>query len=68
MPYDQRDPMSSARFPSQASIRVRYADTDAMGVVYYANYLAFFELGRVEYLRTAQADYRAIEVSGYVGA
>lgn len=34
-----------------AEIRVRYADTDAMGVVYHANYLAFFETGRVEAMR-----------------
>jgi acyl-CoA thioester hydrolase len=32
-------------------VRVRYADTDADGVVYYANYLAFFETARVEWLR-----------------
>jgi acyl-CoA thioester hydrolase len=41
--------------PSQPSfetrVRVRYADTDADGVVYYANYLAFFEVARVEWLR-----------------
>ena len=34
-------------------IRVRYAETDAMGVVYYANYLTYFEVARVEYLRAA---------------
>ena len=60
--------MSPANFPSQASVRVRYADIDAMGVVYYANYLAYFEIGRVEYLRSARTDYRAIEDSGYVAA
>ena len=32
-------------------IRVRYAETDAMGVVYYAHYLTYFEVGRVEFLR-----------------
>jgi len=32
-------------------VRVRYADTDADGVVYYANYLAYFEVARVEWLR-----------------
>ena len=35
------------------SIRVRYKDTDCMGVVYYGNYLTYFEVGRVEYLRQA---------------
>jgi acyl-CoA thioester hydrolase len=32
-------------------LRVRYKDTDCMGVVYYGNYLTYFEVGRVEYLR-----------------
>jgi acyl-CoA thioester hydrolase len=32
-------------------VRVRYKDTDTMGVVYYGNYLTYFEVGRVEYLR-----------------
>ena len=35
----------------QTRVRVRYADTDADGVVYYANYLVYFEVGRVEWLR-----------------
>jgi len=37
--------------PSLAHIRVRYKDTDTMSVVYYGNYLTYFEVGRVEYLR-----------------
>src|SRR3972149_2149526 len=37
--------------PSVTQIRVRYKDTDAMSVVYYGNYLTYFEVGRVEYLR-----------------
>jgi len=36
---------------SRTSIRVRYQETDCMKVVYYANYLTYFEVGRVEYLR-----------------
>jgi len=36
---------------SETTLRVRYAETDAMGVVYYANYLTYFEVGRVEFLR-----------------
>lgn len=39
-----------------------------MGVVYYANYLTYFETGRVEYLRAAGADYRSIEDSGHTAA
>ena len=48
------------------SLRVRYAETDRMGVVYYANYLVYFEVARVEYLRAAGADYRALEEEGYL--
>ena len=35
----------------ETQVRVRYAETDTMGVVYYANYLVYMEVGRVEYLR-----------------
>jgi acyl-CoA thioester hydrolase len=37
--------------PSVTHVRVRYKDTDTMSVVYYGNYLTYFEVGRVEYLR-----------------
>lgn len=37
--------------PSLTRVRVRYKDTDTMSVVYYGNYLTYFEVGRVEYLR-----------------
>jgi acyl-CoA thioester hydrolase len=37
--------------PSVTQVRVRYKDTDTMSVVYYGNYLTYFEVGRVEYLR-----------------
>src|ERR1044071_8803357 len=39
--------------PSVTRVRVRYKDTDTMSVVYYGNYLTYFEVGRVEYLREA---------------
>ena len=42
-------------------IRVRYAETDQMGVVYYANYLVWFELGRVELLRALGLAYKRLE-------
>ncbi|HNX91259.1 MAG TPA: thioesterase family protein [Candidatus Omnitrophota bacterium] len=42
-------------------IRVRYADTDQMGVVYYSNYLVWFEVARTELLRAYGADYKSIE-------
>jgi acyl-CoA thioester hydrolase len=43
------------------TVRVRYAETDQMGVVYYANYLVWFEIGRVEVLRTLGFSYRQLE-------
>lgn len=45
-------------------VRVRYQETDQMGVVYHANYLTYFELGRVEWLRSKGLDYAALEKSG----
>ena len=45
-------------------LRVRYADTDRMGVVYYANYLVWFEVGRTEWLRDAGWSYREMEEDG----
>lgn len=42
-------------------VRVRYAETDQMGIVYYANYLVWFELGRVEVLRTLGLSYQRLE-------
>jgi acyl-CoA thioester hydrolase len=43
-------------------LRVRYAETDQMGVVYYANYFVWCEIGRVEYLRGLGFDYKMMEV------
>jgi acyl-CoA thioester hydrolase len=42
-------------------VRVRYADTDQMGVVYYANYFVWLEIARTEFLRSLGIDYRSIE-------
>jgi acyl-CoA thioester hydrolase len=42
-------------------IRVRYAETDQMGVVYYSNYLVWFEIGRVELLRSLGLSYSRLE-------
>jgi acyl-CoA thioester hydrolase len=47
--------------PVTTEIRVRYAETDQMGIVYYANYLVWFEIGRVELLRTAGLSYDRME-------
>ena len=46
-------------------MRVRYAETDQMGVVYYSNYFVWFEVGRTDWLRAAGSNYRAMEAEGY---
>jgi acyl-CoA thioester hydrolase len=47
-----------------ALVRVRYAETDRMGVVYYSNYLVWFEVGRTEWLRETGWTYRDMEIGG----
>jgi acyl-CoA thioester hydrolase len=44
-----------------ARVRVRYAETDQMGVVYHSNYLIWFEVGRVELIRSMGLDYKRME-------
>ena len=46
------------------SVRVRYGETDQMGVVYHANYLLYFEIGRTELLRAAGVAYGELEKTG----
>lgn len=46
---------------SETRVRVRYAETDQMGVVYHANYLVWFEVGRVEMIRQMGLDYKRME-------
>lgn len=45
----------------ETRVRVRYAETDQMGVVYHANYLIWFEVGRVEFIRQLGLDYKSME-------
>lgn len=49
---------------SSSRVRVRYAETDAMGVAYYANYFVWFEVARTDLLRTLGWSYREMEASG----
>jgi acyl-CoA thioester hydrolase len=49
---------------SSSVVRVRYAETDQMGVVYYANYLVWFEIGRTDWLRDTGCTYREMEAEG----
>jgi acyl-CoA thioester hydrolase len=48
----------------KTSFRVRYAETDAMGVVYHTNYIVWFEVGRGEYMRQRGGDYAEVEREG----
>ena len=66
------DSVTAAASPSRARpnvnvscVRVRYAETDKMGVVYYANYLVWFEIGRTDWLRDTGWTYRAMEDDGF---
>ncbi len=47
----------------ETTVRVRYKDTDQMGVAYYANYLVWFEVGRTEMMRNLELPYREFEKS-----
>jgi acyl-CoA thioester hydrolase len=47
--------------PHQTRVRVRYAETDQMGVVYYANYLVWMEVARVEYCKELGFSYEQME-------
>ncbi len=49
----------------EVDFRVRYSETDAQGIVNNANYLSYFEVGRVEWLRAAGLSYRELEKKGY---
>jgi acyl-CoA thioester hydrolase len=61
MTFPRSSPLVTA-----ARLRVRYAETDKMGVVYYANYLVWFEVGRCEWLRSTGRSYQQVEASGTI--
>jgi acyl-CoA thioester hydrolase len=50
---------------NSTELRVRYAETDRMGIVYYANYLVWCEVGRVEFMRALGGSYADLEARGY---
>lgn len=54
------------RRSSQSVIRVRYAETDAMGIVHHTAYIVWFEVGRSEWMRQRGSSYAAFEASGYL--
>lgn len=58
--------IDSSAAVGRACLRVRYAETDKMGVVYNSNYLIWFEIGRVELMRELGHSYREIEEDGFL--
>ncbi|HTI11474.1 MAG TPA: thioesterase family protein [Puia sp.] len=53
-------------YTSETKIRVRYAETDQMNVVYHGNYAQFFEVGRVESIRQLGLSYKDVEAMGVI--
>lgn len=53
-------------YRNETQIRVRYAETDQMGYVYYGNYAAYFEVARVEMLRSLGFSYKVLEEEGVI--
>ena len=53
-------------YSSETKIRVRYAETDQMNVVYYGNYAQYFEVGRVESIRQLGFSYKDLEATGII--
>lgn len=51
---------------SESTIKVRYAETDRMGIVYHANYLVWFEIARSEFLEKLGFPYEQMEEAGYM--
>ncbi len=58
------NPIPSIKRQTETEIRVRYQETDAQGHVHHANYINYFEIGRVEMLRDSGISYREFEESG----
>jgi acyl-CoA thioester hydrolase len=55
-------------FTFETKIRVRYAETDQMGFVYYGNYATYYEVARVESLRSLGFSYKSLEQQGVLDA
>ena len=53
-------------YTSETKMRVRYAETDQMNVVYHGNYAQYFEVGRVEAIRQLGLSYKDLEASGII--
>ena len=53
-------------FQAETKVRVRYGETDQMGVVYYGNYAIYYEVARVECMRAMGLSYRELEEKGFM--
>ncbi|MFY7899153.1 MAG: acyl-CoA thioesterase [Chitinophagaceae bacterium] len=53
-------------YESKTTVRVRYAETDQMGVVYHSNYIQYFEVGRAEFIRSLGFTYKNLEEAGII--
>jgi acyl-CoA thioester hydrolase len=57
--------MSNSPFVAETTFHVRYAETDAQGIVHHASYIVYFEEGRSEYIRQRGSSYAEFERSGF---
>jgi acyl-CoA thioester hydrolase len=57
--------MTTALYVDETTLRVRYAETDAMGVVHHSQYIIWFEVGRSSFMRNANVSYAEIERAGH---
>jgi acyl-CoA thioester hydrolase len=62
----QAQNLNSPMFSTETQIRVRYAETDQMGVVYYGNYAQYFEVARAESIRQLGYTYKDMEAAGVI--
>src|SRR6185437_9984412 len=62
VPEERRPPMSNSH---EITVRVRYAETDRMGLLHHANYFVYFEMARTEMLRSRGISYREVEDAGH---
>ncbi|MBT8322957.1 MAG: acyl-CoA thioesterase [Eudoraea sp.] len=51
---------------NKISFRIRYGETDQMGIVYHGNYAQYLEMGRIEWLRSLEISYKTMEESGVI--
>lgn len=58
-------PVRTGEYVGRVPITVRYSETDAQAVVYHANFLVYFEVGRSDWVRAAGYPYRNLEEDGY---